>query len=130
MRKRVLLMGQVLCAVCLVFSGTAGALGLGPIELRSGLNQHIDARISFVGVKSGDLDNLRVALADTETFEAAGLVRSAVLLELKFTLEGEGEGSYVQVRSKNYFKEPAVEFIVEVSWSGGRILREYALILE
>ena len=89
-----------------------------------------DARIPFVGVKSGDLDNLQITLADDETFEAAGLVRADVLLGLSFALVGEAEAAYVHVQTRDYLKEPALNFIVEVSWSGGRILREYTLILQ
>jgi pilus assembly protein FimV len=56
----------------------AWALGLGDIELHSALNQPFRADIQLSATAS-ELENLRIALADRATFEAAGLDRPAFM---------------------------------------------------
>ena len=68
-------------------------------------------------------------LADDEAFEAAGLPRLHLLTALRFETVDSGDGAYVQVRSKGLVREPALNFIVEVIWAKGRILREYTVLL-
>ena len=50
----------------------AWALGLGDIELRSALNQPLDASIELVSPTPEELSDLRVALAAPETFDRMG----------------------------------------------------------
>lgn len=109
----------------------AWALGVGGIDVSSGLNQPFDAKIAIVGAKQGELDDVSAALAEPKTFEAAGLTRSIVLTRLKFEVVATGDDSgYIHVTSRDGIREPALEFIVDVRWGNGSLRRKYSVLLE
>jgi len=111
---------------------TVAALGLGEITLSSRLNQPLLARISLVGVQAEDLANLQVRLGSAKLFEVVGLPRPHFLTGLMFAVkeDDEGEGdAYVEIRSRDSMREPAVSFVVDALWQKGRVIREYHLLL-
>lgn len=109
----------------------AFALGLGEMRVESNLNQNLNARIELVSVRPGDVANLNVRLADTEVFKSAGLDRPHQLNQLKFKAVSTSESAaYIQVTSKERIREPFLNFIIEVEWPGGKILREYTVLLK
>lgn len=116
-------------ALLLTFQG-AGALGLGDLHVESTLNQNLDARIELLKLEAGDIDAMTVRVADQETFESAGLKRTHLLSRLKFKPVSTSEGTgYIQVTSEERIREPYLNFIVEVQWPNGKILREYTVLL-
>ena len=68
----------------------AGALGLGNIEVKSALNEPLQARIPLRGVRADELDDLKAALGSDEQFSRAGLDREFVLLGLRFQVVQDG----------------------------------------
>ncbi len=109
----------------------AHALGLGDIQLFSALNQPLDARIPLRALQSGDLDSLKVTLGSDAQFERAGLERPFHLARLRFKVVAEqGESGHLRVTTKGPVIEPFLNFLVDVSWSRGRVLREYTLLLD
>ncbi len=110
---------------------SVSALGLGDIELRSSLNQPLDARIALKSWRPGELEDLKVNLAGREHFDRAGMERIAGLSDLKFqVVEASEESAYIEVSTKSDFKEPFLDFLIEVSWPQGRVLREYTLLVD
>ena len=73
-------MPRYLANVSLLLAGlvpvTAGALGLGEIDLKSGLNQPFVAEIGVSSESSNDLTGLDVGLASADTFNQFGLDRA------------------------------------------------------
>jgi pilus assembly protein FimV len=109
----------------------AYALGLGDLRVESVLNQNLNARIELVSVRPGDIDNLNIRLADAEVFENAGLDRPHRLTQLKFEAVSTSESAgYIQITSKQRIREPFLNFIIEVEWPRGKMLREYTVLLE
>jgi pilus assembly protein FimV len=107
------------------------ALGLGDIELRSALNQPLDAEIQLVSATEDELSSLRVTLANFETFERYGLDRPAFLDGLTFVVGNDNLGQpVISVGSQVPMYEPFLTVLVEVSWSRGRLLREYTVLLD
>ena len=107
------------------------ALGLGDIELRSALNQPLDAEIQLVFATPDELSSLRVALASQETFDRYGLDRPAYLGEIIFDVGTDNlERSIISMSSRGPMAEPFVTLLVEASWSRGRLLREYTVLLD
>ena len=116
-------------ALMLPFHG-ADALGLGDLRVDSTLNQNLNARIELIKVDAGDIDAMSVRLADPETFESAGLMRSHILNQLEFKPVSTAESAgYIQVTSKERIREPYLNFIIEVQWPNGKVLREYTVLL-
>lgn len=120
-----------IAAASALTSGMAHALGLGEVTLNSALNQPLDAEISLVEV--GDLasNELIPKLASPEEFNKAGVDRQYFLTDLKFTpvLKPNGK-SVIRVTSSKPVREPYLNFLVEVLWPNGRLLREYTLLLD
>src|SRR5690606_24966510 len=71
------------------------------------------------------------SLASPEEFAKAGVDRQYFLTDLKFTpvLKPNGK-SVIRVTSSKTVREPYLNFLVEVLWPNGRLLREYTLLLD
>ncbi len=111
--------------------GPVSALGLGKLVLDSGLNEPLEARIELLSPTREELDSLAIALADSDAFERAGVERNFVLSGLKFELrEGEVGPDFVRVYSRDAIREPFLNFLVEINWSKGRLVREYTVLLD
>lgn len=118
-------------ALIFFVASNAWALGLGDIRLQSALNQPLRAEIDLLSATPEELAALTVALASAETFERYGIDRPAYLNGVQFSIvNGGSDGSYVQVTSRQPITEPFLTFLVEASWSRGRLLREYTVLLD
>jgi len=107
------------------------ALGLGNIEMRSALNQALDARIELLRARAGELKDLSITLASADTFKRAGMDRPAFLTQLRFEVVTNPSGApYIQVKSAQPITEPFLNFLIEVNWPNGRLLREFTVLVD
>jgi pilus assembly protein FimV len=111
-------------------AGNAQALGLSDIEVRSGLNQPLDATVSVEGASSRELDQLVIALADAEAHRRAGLERSQALVSLRFSLARDGARPVIRIRTEQPVRDPFLDFLLEVAWPGGKLVREFTVLLD
>lgn len=109
---------------------TAGALGLGDIDVKSKLNQRFSASIPVTSVDAEEAENLLITLAGAEEFARAGIERTDFLFTLKFALKTEGDKYFIQVSSQQIAREPFVAFLLDVRGRSGRMLREYTVLLD
>ncbi len=115
----------------MVLSSTVWAVGLGDINLDSALNEPLRAEIVLLSASPDELSDLKVDLASAETFERYGIDRPFYLQEVEFNVvSGGASGSVVQIRSRAPITEPFLTFLVEATWSSGRLLREYTVLLD
>ena len=110
--------------------GGAFSLGLGDIRLNSYLNQPLDAEIALSLASGDELETLDVDLASREAFDRYGLTRPAFLDDLNFQVVRGPGGPTVKVDSSRPILEPFVTFLLEARWAGGRVLREYTVLLD
>jgi pilus assembly protein FimV len=109
----------------------AYSLGLGKIEVKSRFNQPLRAEIVLHGVRQVPLEDIQVKLASSEEFLQAGIDRALVLSKLHFYLMRKETGeTVVEVTSQDPIREPFLDFLATVVWPQGRLLREYAVLLE
>ena len=112
-------------------SGVAQALGLGEIELQSYLNEPLDAEIVLPqsrGVNPGDVF---VNIASEQAYERVGLDRNQFLSKLRFQVVTRNDGSLaVNVSSREPLREPYLNFLLEMTWPSGRLMREYAVLVD
>ena len=108
----------------------AQALGLGEIQLNSALNQPLLAEIRLLSATAEDADSIDVSLASYETFSKVGIDRPSILALLRFNVAAKGNGYVIKIDSHDPIREPFLDFILEVTWSSGRVLREYTLLLD
>ncbi len=107
------------------------ALGLGDITLHSALNQPLDADIDLLSVRPGEADGMLVGLASRELFERMGLERPFVLSQLKFkVITGTDGKPHIHVSSAQAVREPFLDFLLDVSWTNGKLQREYTVLLD
>lgn len=120
-----------IAAASALSSGMAHALGLGEVTLQSALNQPLVAEIELLEVRDLASNELLPNLASPEEFTRAGVDRQYFLTDLKFTpiLKPNGK-SVIRVTSSKPVREPYLNFLVEVLWPNGRLLREYTLLLD
>lgn len=112
-------------------SGVVSALGLGELELESALNQPFRAVIPLADVAGLNEDQIRVKMADDEAFANIGVERTTFLSALKFQVVlQESSPSMVIVTSDSAVVEPYLDFVVEVRWPSGKVLREYTVLLD
>ena len=117
--------------LCCLASRLAFALGLGPLEATSALNEPFAGRIEILGAKPEDFDSLAITLASEEQFRRAGIERAAVLFQLRFSAADSVDGKdYISVTSRDSIREPFLNFLLEMNWGNGRLLREYTVLLD
>lgn len=115
----------------LVVALDAVALGVGSLKTQSALNQPFYGEIELLDVESSDLDNVKVDLADPSAFHEAGIELQPVLTGVSFTPATGPRGEpIIQVATRDPIREPFLDLLVEVIWPGGRILKEYAVLLD
>ncbi len=109
----------------------AWSLGLGEIQVSSKLNQPLEAEIALLYDDVTEPESTEVNLAAPEDFERVGLDASALLVDLTFTVQANAGGRYViAVTSAEPVTDPFVDFLIEVNWPNGRLLREYVVLLD
>ena len=107
------------------------ALGLGSIDLRSGLGQPLDAEVALTAATAEDLASLRIEVASREAFDGYGLDRPAFLDGLRFDITSRSDGMpVVRISSTQPIREPFLTFLLEARWARGRLLREYTVLLD
>ncbi|RMF15138.1 MAG: peptigoglycan-binding protein LysM, partial [Gammaproteobacteria bacterium] len=118
-------------AASTLVSGIAQALGLGEATVQSALNQPLKAEIELVNVRDLQPNEIIANLAPREEFLRVGVDRVFFLSDLRFKVIYKDNGkAVVQVTSSKPVREPYLNFLVEVNWPNGRLLREYALLID
>lgn len=112
-------------------TGSAQAVGLGPIELASDLNERLDARIPVHDLNGRQIDSVEVGLAAPRFFRDVGIQYRSDLGQLQFELERNPAGGHlIRVRSPRPIVEPFVSFVLELKLPTGRLIREYTVLLD
>ncbi|MGH8050620.1 MAG: FimV/HubP family polar landmark protein [Arenimonas sp.] len=108
------------------------ALGLGQLQVKSGLNQPLVAEIPIFAAMPGEVDSLNVRLASPEAFERVGLQRPGYLTaNLSFSIGKNARGqNVVLVTSSGKFVEPFLSFLIEADWGRGSITKEYTALID
>ena len=103
-------------------------LDLGNIELRSDLNQPLEADIFILESTPEEIRNLQVRLATPETFELYGVDRPVFLSELEFQIITDNLGQEViRILSESDVRSPSTTILLDVTWPDGQLLGEYII---
>jgi len=112
------------------FPVTVHALGFGNIKMKSALNQPLVAEIELFSATPDEVKILEVKLASNEAFLRAGVDRSVLLSRIKFNVVKRGGKYYINLRTRETVREPFLNFLLELNWKNGRIIREYTVLLD
>jgi len=115
----------------LTWSMAAYGAGLGKLTVISTLGQPFRGEIDLVSVKKDELSSLTARIASPDAFKQADLPYTAYVSNLKLSVETRPNGEpYLRVSSFQPLNEPFVDFLVELSWNSGRLVRAYTALVD
>jgi FimV-like protein len=115
----------------LTSSFTIHAAGLGNFTLNSYLGQPFKAEIDIVSINKEDISTLSAKLASRKTFQHLNVDYAPFLSEFEINIENRINGQpYVKITSPQRVVEPFLSILVELNWSSGLLIREYAVLLD
>jgi len=113
------------------FVGSAFGLGLGDIDVRSNLNEPLVAEIQLIQLQGLTAGEVLPTLAGNDDFRRAGVERSFFLSNIQFrVMENDAGDVVVTLATRQAVREPFLNFLVEINWPGGRLLKEYTILLD
>ena len=121
-----------IASALLLAAGNAWALGLGQIEVKSRRNQPLLAEIPIISTTPGELEALQARLASPETFRRVGLSPpTGVAANLQFSLGSDARGRpVIRVTTVAPVEQAVLNFLIEVDWGQGRLVREYSALVD
>ena len=120
-----------LTALATLAPGLTFALGIGDYELRSYLNQPLEMQVDLFELGDLEQQEIIVNLGSEEDFRNAGVERVFFLSSLNYevVLSADQQG-VLRITTAEPVREPFLNFIVEVIWPTGRMLREFTILLD
>ena len=125
---RILVITLILIAA--VHSGNVFAIGLGQPALHSLLNQPLNLTIDVLDAKNFKPEQIIPNLGSANDFDRAKKARPHFLNKLKFTTIKHDGKLQIKVSSEGPVNEPLINFLLEIKWPKGRVLREYTILLD
>ncbi|MFN3713419.1 MAG: FimV/HubP family polar landmark protein [Alcanivoracaceae bacterium] len=123
--------GIGLTALAMLAPGFVSALGVGDYRLNSYLNQPLSMEVQLFDAGDLTTEELLVNLGAERDFENAGVERVFFLNELNFEVDLKPNGDGIlRITSNQPVREPFLNFIIELMWPTGRLLREYTVLLD
>ncbi|HGG59279.1 MAG TPA: hypothetical protein ENK26_05090 [Gammaproteobacteria bacterium] len=119
--------------LALIANSQGFALGIGEIQVKSALNQPLYASIPLISSARDRerQESIRVRLASPEMHEQAGLRYPAELARSRFELYQGPDGQLqVLLGTREPIREPLMDFLLEVEWSHGKLLKEVSILLD
>ena len=121
----------VMLVVLLLHASVVSALGLGDIGVESKLNERFVAEVPLINSQSLGAGQIIAGLATADEFARADVERPHWLSDLSFRVRLDGSGDHVlEVTTDEALREPYLNFVLDVRWPNGRILREYTVLLD
>jgi len=108
------------------------ALGLGQVEVRSRAGEPLLAEIPIISTDPSELEHLQARLASPDTFRRIGLEPPTGLVsDLRFSIALDPRGRpVVRITTEVPVQQPVLNFLVEVEWGQGRLVREYSALVD
>ncbi|HEX4856739.1 MAG TPA: hypothetical protein VFV28_07985, partial [Limnobacter sp.] len=112
-------------------SSLAQAAQLGKLEIKSVSGEPFLAEIQIDQVKPEERATLQARLASAEAFKAARLTVDPNLKNLQFSVQNGAQAGTAVLKITSSQPLPAgfIDALVELTWAGGRVAREYTLAI-
>lgn len=118
-------------AILALMPGMSAAISLGRVQVQSALGEPLRAEIDVADLSAEEASSLQVSLATPEQFRTAGLEYNPALTSTRIALQKRSDGrTFLSITGDKTVNDPFVDMIVEVSWSAGRIVRDYTLLFD
>jgi pilus assembly protein FimV len=126
-----LTLNRLLLAGGLLMSCTAGAAGLGQMNVLSSLGQPFRAEIDVLSVRKEDANTLLARIASPDAYREANIQYGPALSGMSVSILQRPNGQfYIRALSSRAINEPFVSLLIELSWPQGRLMREYIALLD
>jgi pilus assembly protein FimV len=113
------------------YAGLVDAAGLGRLNVLSQLGQPFLAEIDLVNVSREELATLKANLAPPSAYQASNLAFNPALNALRLSIEKRPNGqAFIRASSFRPVAEPFLDLVVELTWQGGKVVREYSALLD
>lgn len=117
--------------VMMLVAFRADALGVGDANVLTSLGQSLRAEVPVFAGDPEQAKQLKVQLASSKDFEKIGLRKGRQIEQLSFSVQQRDDGTpYILILSPEPIEEPVVDFLVELEWPEGRLLKQYTLFLD
>ena len=122
---------SVALAALAMGSTDSSALGLGRLAVQSALGETLRAEIDVTSLTPEEAGNLKIRIAPPESYRSLGVDYNSVLPTTQAALLKRADGRpFLRLTSDRVVQEPFVDVILELSWSTGRLVREYTLLFD
>jgi pilus assembly protein FimV len=121
----------LLVALALGSTQVLAAITLGQIQVKSTLGSPLVADIPLNVDYPGEADGVTATLASNEDFVRAGISRTDLKVPLTFTVISGAQGQKIlRITSSEPVREPYLDFLVQVNYPKGKMLREFTVLLD
>ncbi len=115
----------------LLLSPNVYALSVGSMEVDSHLGEPLDISIEIDSIDEDEFSTLEVSLASRDMFREAGIEFPHVARELHLELGPYDNGRVtISIKTAGAISQPFLHLLINISWSGGNILREYTALID
>lgn len=117
-------------AMLLTSAFSAQGAGLGKLSVYSGIGQQLNAEVAL-SATAAEMSSMTAKLASHEAFREAGIEYMSLLSDVRINLDKNAAGQPVlKLTTLRPISEPFLHFLVELSWTSGRMVREYTFLLD
>jgi pilus assembly protein FimV len=116
--------------IFLFFPFSVQSLGLGELSIHSTLNSPLDAKIDLKSATPQDIESLDIRIASDRDFKRSDIEKVDLLQKLKFNLITNDGSPYIHITTNSVLREPFINFLIDIQWYSGRLLREYTVLLD
>lgn len=121
---------SALAATLCLSSAGASAAGLGKITVLSPLGQPLRAELDITASRE-ELASMGAKLASAEAFKQAGIEYVPSMAGIRFAIDKRKDGRpFLRVSTDRPVNDPFLDILVELTWSSGRLVREYTMLLD
>ena len=122
-------LGAALLGMACLSGMSAHALSLGRLQVLSSLGESLRAEVEVLALSPEEANSFKATMAGADTARALGITASPGLNDLTMTLQRLPDGRATLVLTgSSPVTEPFVELALEISWTGGKLTRNYTLL--
>ena len=120
-----------LAALLVLMPGVANAAGLGKLNVLSSLGQPLVAEVELISVDKDDLSSMTASLSSPEAYSAANVPYSSALVGVHVSIEKRADGTpYIKITSVRAVNDPFIDFLIELNWDQGKLVRQYTALID
>jgi FimV-like protein len=127
---RVLQLKTLSACMVLAWSLPAHALTLGKFQVQSAMGEPLRAEVEITQHTPDELRGLQTQLAAPRSFQQAGMEFNSALAGVTTAVENRADGRhYIVLNGRSPIQDSFIDLILEAQWSTGRLVKNYALLL-